>query len=125
MAGVLAGEKAFLDFLNVRECEEAALRAARNIFEAARLEPPVFECIVGDLAAKQAIDLCQGEHSRRGKCARHDMREVFAILVSQMGVQAVSTHCVGRRRSWMRNKRRRPETAGGAEKPETKFIVFI
>jgi hypothetical protein len=57
LAGVFPGKEAVFDAADGFEIEEAALRAAWHVFEAAGLQPTVAEGVISRLPTQQPIDI--------------------------------------------------------------------
>jgi hypothetical protein len=72
LAGVFPGKQAVFDAVNIGQGVEAALRTARHVLEAARLKPAVLDGVIGCLAAKEPVNIGQGDDAGMGEEFRHD-----------------------------------------------------
>jgi hypothetical protein len=79
LAGVFPGEEAVFDAADGFEIEEAALRAAWHVFEAAGLQPAVAEGVISRLSAQQPIDIGLTENAGVGEKFRHEVCVGFGV----------------------------------------------
>jgi hypothetical protein len=73
LAGVFPGKEAVFDTVDVSQGIEAALRAAWHVLEAARLQPTVFDGVIGRLATQEPIDIGQGDDAGMGEEFGHEV----------------------------------------------------
>ena len=73
MTGVFPGKQAVFDAVDVGQGVEAALRTARHVLEAARLQPAVADGVIGRLAPQEPIDIGQGDDAGMGEEFGHEV----------------------------------------------------
>lgn len=73
MTGVFPGKESVLDPMNVGEGKESALRAARDVLGATRLQPSMAQGIVSRLPTQQAIGIGLTENAGMGEVFGHEV----------------------------------------------------
>lgn len=79
MAGVFPGKQAVFDAVDVSQGVEAALRSARHVLETARLQPSVFDGVIGRLAAQEPVNIGQGDYAGIGEEFGHEVCVEFGV----------------------------------------------
>jgi len=72
LTGVFPGKESVLDPMKVGEGKESALRAARDVLEATRLQPSMAQGIVSHVA-QQSIDIGLAENAGMGEVFGHEV----------------------------------------------------
>ena len=79
LAGVFPGKQAVFDTVYVGQGVEAARWTARHVLEAARLQPAVFDGVIGRLAAQEPIDIGQSDDTGIGEEFGHEVCVGFGL----------------------------------------------